>query len=117
MKPDGAIKLVSELLDLPLLDSDGKFCGIVDDVELEGAAGKELGLDALLVGPGAYRGRMPAWAMALVKLIGGDRLTRVPMDKVRTISSVVHLKYSARHLGLDTSETAAARWMPHKGAL
>jgi sporulation protein YlmC with PRC-barrel domain len=117
MKPDGPIKLVSQLLDLPLLDSDGRFCGIVDDVDLAGAPGRELGLKALLVGPGAYRGRMPAWAMALVKLIGGDRLTRVSMDKVRTIGSVVHLKCPARDLGLDKIETEAARWMPHKGAL
>jgi len=26
MSPDGPIKLVSELLDLPLIDSDGKYC-------------------------------------------------------------------------------------------
>ena len=65
MKPDGALKLVSELLDLPLIDSDGRYCGIVDDVELSGSAGKELKLKALLVGPGAYAGRLPRWAMAI----------------------------------------------------
>ena len=31
MKPDGALKLVSELLDLPLYDNEGKYCGIVDE--------------------------------------------------------------------------------------
>src|SRR5205085_1945545 len=56
MKPDGRIKLVSELLDLPLIDSEGKYCGIVDDVELTGKAAE---LTALLVGPGAYAGRLP----------------------------------------------------------
>ena len=39
MTPDSPIKLVSELLDLPLYDSEGKYCGIVDDVELDGAPG------------------------------------------------------------------------------
>ena len=46
MKPGSPIKLVSELLDLPLYDSDGKYCGIVDDVELDGAPGKALTLKA-----------------------------------------------------------------------
>ena len=49
MKATGRIKLVSQLLDLPLIDSDGNYCGIVDDIELDGAAGKKTRLAALLV--------------------------------------------------------------------
>jgi sporulation protein YlmC with PRC-barrel domain len=117
MTPDSPIKLVSELLDLPLFDNEGKYCGVVDDVEFSGAAGKPLKLKALLVGPGAYAGRLPRWAMLLVKLIAGDRLTRVPMDKVRTIRTAVHLECPGRDLGLHKSETAAGKWIPEKGAL
>ena len=117
MTPDSPIKLVSELLDLPLYDSEGKYSGVVDDVELSGGPGKELRLKALLVGPGAYAGRMPRWAMALVKLIAGDRLTRVPMEQVRTIDSTVHLERPGRDLGLDRSEKAAGKWLPERGAL
>jgi sporulation protein YlmC with PRC-barrel domain len=117
MTPDSPIKLVSELLDLPLFDTEGKYCGIVDDVELEGAPGKPLKLKALLVGPGAYAGRMPAWAMWLVKRIAGDRITRVPMDKVRSIGTAVHLECPGRDLGLHKSETAAGKWVPRWGAL
>ena len=117
MTPDGRIKLVSELLDLPLFDMEGKYCGIVDDVELEGEAGKALELRALLVGPGAYKGRLPGWAMRLVKLVAGDRAIRVPMDKVRIIQSAVHLECPGRDLGLHRSETAAGRWIPRWGAL
>ena len=117
MTPDSPIKLVSELLDLPLVDSEGKYCGIVDDVELSGGAGKELKLKALLVGPGAYAGRLPRWAMWLVKRIAGNRLVRVPMDKVRTITDSVHLECPGRDLGLHHSEQAAGRWIPQKGAL
>jgi sporulation protein YlmC with PRC-barrel domain len=40
MKPSDRIKLVSQLLDLPLIDSDGNYCGIVDDIELDGGPGK-----------------------------------------------------------------------------
>ena len=117
MKPDGPIKLVSELLDLPLQDSEGKYCGIVDDVELDGEPGKALKLKALLVGPGAYRGRLPGWAMWLTKAIGGDRIVRVPMGKVQTIGAVVHLDCPADELGLAESEAAADKWIPRRGAL
>jgi sporulation protein YlmC with PRC-barrel domain len=117
MTPDSMIKLVSELLDLPLIDSEGKYCGIVDDVELSGSAGKKLNLKALLVGPGAYAGRLPSWAMWLVRAIVGDRLTRVPMEKVRTIGAVVHLECPGRDLGLHKSESQASRWFPRKWAL
>jgi sporulation protein YlmC with PRC-barrel domain len=115
MTPDGRIKLVSELLDLPLIDSEGKYCGIVDDIEFEGT--RELKLGALLVGPGAYAGRLPGWIMWLIDRIAGDRIVRVPMTTVRTITDAVHLKCPGRELGLHRSEAAAARWIPHKGAM
>jgi sporulation protein YlmC with PRC-barrel domain len=117
MSPDGAIKLVSELLDLPLIDSDGKFCGIVDDVELAGSPGKALTIKAILAGPGAYAGRMPRWALGLVRLVAGNRITRVPWAKVRSIGSAVQLDCPANALGLDKSENRAGRWIPRKGAL
>ena len=117
MTPDDRIKLVSQLLDLPLLDTEGKYCGVVDDVEFTGGAGKELKLKALLVGPGAYSGRVPAWAMWLVKKVAGDRITRVPMDKVRAITSTVHLECPGRDLGLHKSEIAAGKYVPEWGAL
>jgi sporulation protein YlmC with PRC-barrel domain len=117
MTPDSPIKLVSELLDLPLLDSEGKYCGIVDDVEFSGDAGKILELKALLVGPGAYERRLPGWAFWLVRKIAGDRLTRVPMDRVRTIGAVVKLECAGRDLGLHRDETRVGKWIPRKGAL
>lgn len=117
MTPGSPIKLVSELLDMPLIDSEGRYCGIVDDVEFSGSAGKALELKALLVGPGAYAGRLPGWAMWLVTRIAGDRITRVPMDQVRTITSAVHLERPGRDLGLHKSEVAARRWIPERGAM
>jgi sporulation protein YlmC with PRC-barrel domain len=116
MTPDSAIKLVSELLDLPLLDTEGVYCGIVDDVELEGGPGRGLKLKALLVGPGAYSGRMPRWQMWLLQKVVGNRLTRVPMEQIRSIGSVVHLEQSGRDLGLQKGEAAAGRWIPRWGA-
>ncbi len=117
MTPDSPIKLVSELLDLPLYDTEGVYCGVVHDVEFSGGPGKILELKALLVGPGAYAGRMPGWAMPLVKLVAGDRLTRVPMEKVRSIGTAVHVECPGRDLGLHKSEASAGKWMPRWGAL
>jgi sporulation protein YlmC with PRC-barrel domain len=117
MKPNGKIKLVSELLDLPLLDSEGKYCGIVDDIELTAGAGKQPELKALLVGPGAYAGRLPRWAMWLVEKVAGDRITRVPTSRIRTISDSVHLNCPGRDIGLNKSEKAASKWIPQRGAL
>ena len=116
MTPDSRIKLVSELLDLPLIDSEGSYCGIVDDVELA-HSGRELQLKALLVGPGAYRRRMPAWLFGVVRLIAGERITRVPMEMVHTIGTAVKLECPARDLGLQRSEASAGRWIPRRGAM
>ena len=117
MTPDSPIKLVSELLDLPLYDSEQKYCGVVDDVELKGGPGKDLELVALLAGPGAYKSRLPGWGMWLVRKIAGDRVTRVPMDKVRSIDTVVNLECPGRDLGLHRTEIAAGKWIPRWGAL
>ena len=117
MKPTGPIKLVSQLLDLPLVDSDERWCGVIDDVEFEGAPGKELRVKALLVGPGAYKGRMPRWLFRLVGMVAGDRISRVPLDEIETISAAVHLKCRAEDIGLHRVEDRVRAWIPRKGAL
>ena len=116
MNPSDSLKLVSQLLDLPLIDSDGNYCGIVDDIELKGSAGKETRLAALLVGPGAYQGRMPAWAMWLVRKIAGNRITRVPIAKVKSIDSAVQLMVAAETLGLHAIENRVRQNIPRVGA-
>lgn len=117
MKPTGPIQLVSQLLDLPLVDKDDRWCGIVDDVEFEGAPGKELAIKALLVGPGAYKGRMPKWLYWVVARLAGDRVSRVPLNQIETITSAVHLKCAAEDVGLHKVEDRVRAWIPRKGAL
>lgn len=117
MKPSDPIKIVSQLLDLPITDSDGRWCGVVDDVELSGSAGKETRLAALLVGPGAYAGRMPRWMFWIVRKIAGDRITRVPVSEIESIRSAVHLKVRAESVGLNKTEDAARALIPHVGAM
>ncbi|MEO7366016.1 MAG: hypothetical protein ABIW03_06830 [Sphingomicrobium sp.] len=117
MKPTDRLKLVSELLDLPLLDKDKRYCGIVDDVEFSGGAAKALAIKALLVGPGAYEGRLPAWAFWLVVKLAGKRIARVPIGEIESISSAVHLKCPAEDIGLHRVEDRVRGWIPRKGAM
>ena len=117
MRPNEPIKLVAELLDLPIQDKDARYCGIVDDVELSGTAGKEMRIKALMVGPGAYQGRLPGWAFWLVTKIAGDQLVRVAIDHVEQIHSAVHLKCRAEELKLHAVENRVRGWIPKGGAL
>ena len=117
MKTTGPIKLVSALLDLPIVDREGRSCGIVDDVELSGSGGKECRIKALLVGPGAYQGRMPRWMFAIVRVIAGDRMTRIPASRIRVIGSVVNLNCRAEELKLHEVENRVRGWIPRVGAL
>jgi hypothetical protein len=117
MKANAPIKLVSQLLDLPLLDKDDRWCGVVDDIELEGSAGKETRLKALLVGPGAYKGRMPSWMFWLVRKIAGDRIARVPVKSIDRIASAVHLNCAAEELKLHVVENEVRGWIPRWGVL
>jgi sporulation protein YlmC with PRC-barrel domain len=117
LKLAGSLKLVSQLLDLPILDKDERWCGIVDDVELEGGAGKQTRVAALLVGPGAYSGRMPKFAYRIVRAIAGHRIVRVPSAEIADIGSAVRLKCSAEELGLHQTEDKARAWIPRWGAM
>jgi sporulation protein YlmC with PRC-barrel domain len=117
MDPFNHLKIVSQLLDVPIVDKDERSCGIVDDVDLSGSAGKEMRVAALLVGPGAYAGRMPKWMYWLVRKIAGDRIARVPADQVAEIGSVVKLKLRGEELGLHGAEDKAAAWIPRWGAI
>ena len=116
MKPGDPLKLVSQLIDLPIVDKDDRWSGIVDDVEFEGAAGKELRLKALLVGPGAYKGRMPAWMFWIVRQIAGERVARIPFVEIAEIGAVVKLKSAAEALGLHQTEDKVRGWIPRGGA-
>jgi hypothetical protein len=114
MRKGRSIKVLSELRDLEIFDSEGELCGIADDVEFEGAPGGPLKAKALLVGPGAYAGRTPAWLAWLVQRVAGKRIVRVPFAAVEHVTSRITLNRTAEALGLATVE---ARLRPLVGKL
>jgi sporulation protein YlmC with PRC-barrel domain len=87
------------VLDRQLLDKNGRRCGNVDDLAIEGGAGEAPEVVAILVGPGYWPqragriGKLAGW-------IGGGRRVRVDWSDVSRIDSAVELKRDAEELGL-----------------
>jgi hypothetical protein len=104
MSRASSIKVLSEVRDLQIVDSDNRNCGICDDVEFEGAPGAPLRVRALLVGPGAYSRRLPGWAAKLTASVAGHSVVRVPWNVVEKISGRIYLSVTAESVGLRKTE-------------
>ena len=88
------------ILDHQILDSEGRRCGNVDDIAIEGGVGETPQVVAILVGPG-YWGERGGWIGRLAGWIGGGGRVRVPWDEVAEIKSAqVVLRRQAHELGL-----------------
>lgn len=103
----GPIDLALGILDHQIVDSEGRRCGKVDDLELELREAMEPRVVAIVVGPGAWRrrgriGRLAAW------LARSDREVRIPWEEVAEVGAGVFLRRAASELGLDRGEAAAA---------
>jgi sporulation protein YlmC with PRC-barrel domain len=97
MTTSKSIKVFSELRDLEIFDCAGELCGIADEIEF---AGEPLQVKALLVGPGAFRGRLPRPVAWLVRLVAGDNVVRVPWSAVAHVTSRITLDETCEALGL-----------------
>lgn len=98
-----------QVLDRQLVDANNVPCGRVDDIELEGGAGSELKIKALLVGNGAASNRLPELFKALSQKIFGQRVIRVPWSEVSIITDHIKLKSRADELGLGEAESPATK--------
>jgi sporulation protein YlmC with PRC-barrel domain len=105
------MKLLSEVRDLQIVDKDGRNCGICDDIEFDGRPGEPLKIKALLVGPGAYKGRLPRWLYSAIKLIAGDHVARVPWKAIEHITARITLTDSGEKFGLLRVETKLQKFI------
>ena len=94
-----SIDLGLRVVDRQLIDVEGRRCGNVDDLALEGGPGEALEVVAILSGPGAWRGRAGLVGRAAAWLGGGSRV-RIPWDDVAGVGSHVRLRRRADELGL-----------------
>jgi sporulation protein YlmC with PRC-barrel domain len=112
MKTGDTVLIAHRLLDEQILDSDGKRCGRVDDIELTGNPPR---VSALLVGEGLYPRRLPSRLRGLARRLSGPEVwgtnsMRIPWEEVDDIDAAVRLRGKAEELGLGQGDDPK-RWM------
>jgi hypothetical protein len=104
------LDLALAVLDHQLIDCEGRRCGNVDDLAIEGGPGEKARVVAILSGPGVWRdragllGRFAAW-------VGGGGRVRVPWEEVADVSSHVRLKKKASEYGLGRGDDLVRPWI------
>ncbi len=93
------------ILDHQLIDCDGRRCGKVDDLELEGVSGGEPRVVAILTGPPAWRGRGLLGRFA-ARLASGPTV-HIPWDTVADVEAGVRLRKRADELRLGRGDDRA----------
>jgi len=102
------INLALGLLDHQLVDSEGRRCGNVDDLELD--FGKDLPrVKAILVGPPVWRNR--GFLGRLAASLSRARTVHVPWAEVEKIEAAVHLRKTAREYGLGRGDDRLRSWV------
>jgi sporulation protein YlmC with PRC-barrel domain len=105
----GEIDLGLGILDHQVVDSDGRRCGKVDDLELEGIGSGSPRVSELLVGPRALRdrGRIGRLAAALAR----SQVVHVPWEDVEDVDSAVRVRRRAAELRLGRGDDSVRAWV------
>jgi len=104
------LDLALGILDHQLLDSEGRRCGKVDDLAIEGGPGEEAEVVAILCGPALWRGRAGLLGRIAARLGGGGRV-RIPWSEVAEVESHVRLKKRAPDYGLGRVDDRLRPWV------
>ena len=104
------LDLALGILDHQLLDSEGRRCGNVDDLAIEGGPCEEAEVVAILSGPNVWRGRASLLGRIAARL-GGDGRVRVPWSEVAAVESHVRLKRQATDYGLGRGDDRLRPWI------
>jgi sporulation protein YlmC with PRC-barrel domain len=104
-----SLDLALGVLDHQLLDCEGRRCGKVDDLELDGVGEGKPCVSALVVGPPAWNGRGPLGRMAA--RLGRGRTVHVDWGEVEDVGSAVHLRRAARELRLGAGDDRVRPWI------
>jgi sporulation protein YlmC with PRC-barrel domain len=97
------------IVDHQLLDSEGRRCGKVDDLELESLDGDSPRVAALISGGSGWRAR--GRLGRLTARLAGGRAVIVPWDEVDRVDSAVRLRRPASEYGLGRGDDRARPWV------
>ncbi|MFN2569451.1 MAG: PRC-barrel domain-containing protein [Candidatus Dormibacteria bacterium] len=111
MSDRNALQLGLEVLDRQLIDSEGRHCGKVDDVEIDDSDERHLVVTALLIGPAAAIHRLPRWLFRALRPLVGRRVVRVPWKDVASVDAAVTLRRPAAELELGGGDRRAGSWI------
>jgi hypothetical protein len=109
------LDLAYRLLDLDLVDSEGRRCGKVDDIELAGGPGEPLYVAAIVAGPGALPARFVRRLRGLARGVFRGGKARISWGTVEDFDSAVRLNRTAARLGLARGDRDLARLAPGGG--
>ena len=104
------IDIALKILDHQILDREGRRCGNVDDLEIDGGPGDAPRVTAILVGPGVWPQRA-RWVGRLASFIGGGRRVRIPWEEVSEVESHVVVRKTAEQLGLGRGDDRLRPWI------
>jgi sporulation protein YlmC with PRC-barrel domain len=107
MTIEDQLDLAYAILDLQLIDCDGRRCGRVDDIAFD----DDGRIAALLSGAGAWPARVsPRLRPLLRRLVGDVEVVRVPWSAVEDLGARVALNQPASDLGLARGDDEL-RWL------
>jgi sporulation protein YlmC with PRC-barrel domain len=113
MSAQDTVDLGLGILDHQLVDSEGRNCGKVDDLDLGPLTGEDAPeVRAILCGGNAWHGR--GLLGRLAARLGGNAV-HIPWSEVADVRAVVELKRTAAELRLGRGDERARRlvkWIP-----
>jgi sporulation protein YlmC with PRC-barrel domain len=99
-----------QVLDHQLIDCEGRRCGNVDDLAIEGGPGETAEVVALLAGPDVWRQRA-GWIGRLAAAIAGGGRVRIPWEEVADVGAHVTLRRTAPEYGLGRGDDRLRPWI------
>jgi hypothetical protein len=102
------LDLAYRILDLDLVDSEGRRCGKVDDLVLSGGPGEISYVEGIRTGTGALAARSPRFVRGLLRRIFGQRASTIPSSEVDYFDAAICLLKTAAELDLATGDRRVA---------
>jgi sporulation protein YlmC with PRC-barrel domain len=109
MSAETEINLAAGVLDHQLVDSEGRRCGRVDDLEL--SERDPPSVMTILWGPPVRKRRVHGTFTRLIAGLGPVHTIQIPWEEVEKVGPVLELGKPAQELGLRTLDDRVREWL------